>query len=120
MARRTSASVRTGSADPSASSSLRPCRPAAVMWKVEFGSLSGGTPEPYRVSVSNDPDGPFTIIADGTGEQSFDLADVGLRSARYVKVESLASEVDVLNGLGSPLAPGPELDAIGAVHPGAP
>jgi hypothetical protein len=87
---------------------------------VEFGSLSGGTPEPYRVSVSDDLDGPFTIIADGAGEQAFDLADVGLARARYVKVESLASEVDVLNGLGSPIAPGPEIDAIGAVHPGAP
>jgi hypothetical protein len=87
---------------------------------VEFGSLSGGTPEPYRVSVSDDLEGPFTIIADGSGEQSFDLADVGLARARYVKVESLASEVDVLNGLGSPIAPGPEIDAIGAVHPGAP
>ena len=87
---------------------------------LEYGALSGGVPEPYRVSVSNTEAGPFTIVADGRGERAFDLAEAGVRSARFIKVESLAAEVDVLEGLGSPTAPGPELDAIGAVYPGSP
>lgn len=85
---------------------------------LELGPLSGGTPEPYRVSVATDPEGPFTIVGDALGERAFDLADVGVSAARYVRVESLVQEIDVLNGLGSPSFPGPEIDAIGAVYPG--
>jgi hypothetical protein len=87
---------------------------------LEQGTQSMGVPEPYRVSVATDAAGPFTPIADGRGERSFDLRTAGIARARYVKVESLATAGDVLGGIGSPLAPGPELDAIGAVHPGAP
>lgn len=86
---------------------------------LEQGTQSGGVPEPYRVSVASAPNGPFTTIADGSGERAFDLGLAGINGARYVKVESLAAAVDVLGGVGSPVAPGPEIDAIGAVHPGA-
>ena len=85
---------------------------------IEFGLASGGVPEPYRVHVADAPEGPWTTVGDGSGERAFDLADAGVASARYVRIESLAQLVDVLNGLGSPYFPGPELDAVGAVYPG--
>lgn len=87
---------------------------------VELGVASGGAPEPYRVLVANAPAGPFVPLADGMGERAYDLSPTGLASARYVRIESLASEWDVLNGPGSPFYPGPEVDAVGAVHPGGP
>jgi hypothetical protein len=87
---------------------------------LEQGSQSAGVPEPYRVSVADEKDGPFVTIADGRGERSFDLGTAGITKARFVKIESLATAGDVLGGVGSPLAPGPEIDAVGAVHPGAP
>ncbi len=86
---------------------------------LEFGTLSGGVPEPYRAYASDEPDGPWTILGDGSGERAFDLAEAGLTDGvRYVLIESLAQEVDVLGGVGSPYYPGPEFDAVGAVYPG--
>ena len=79
-----------------------------------------GSPEPYRVDVSASPDGPWHIVGDGTGIHVFDLADTGPGPFRYVRVTSLAHYIDVISGLGSPLFPGPELDAIGAIYAGAP
>lgn len=85
---------------------------------IEYGVQSGGTPEPYRVSVGDGPEGPWTPLADAQSERAFDLGASGVAGARYVKVESLAQQVDVLGGVGSPYYPGPEIDAIGAVYPG--
>jgi hypothetical protein len=87
---------------------------------LELGALTGGTPEPYRLWVAQDLDGSWVQVADGLGERSFDLGALGLPWVRYVKVESLAPQADVLGGLGSPYYPGPELDAVGAVHPEVP
>lgn len=85
---------------------------------LEMGRLSGGVPERYRVLVSNAPMGPFTPVAEGAGEQAFDLAGSGVSSARYVRIESLVRLLDIENGLGSPFFPGPEINAVGAIHPG--
>jgi len=85
---------------------------------LEYGAQSGGTPEPYRVSVATDPAGPWTVLGDASGERAFDLADAGISSARYIRVESQAQSAEVLGGLGSPYYPGPEIDAVGAVYPG--
>ena len=68
--------------------------------------------------AANSPDGPFVHVADGRGEQGFDLDGTGLASARYVRVESQAHLVDVISGFGSPTSPGPEILAVGAVYPG--
>jgi len=85
---------------------------------LEQGPLSGGVPEPYRVALANDPAGPWTTVGDGAGERSFDLAGSGIAGGRYVRVESQAQLVDILGGVGSPFYPGPEIDGVGAVHPG--
>jgi len=85
---------------------------------MEFGPLTSGAPEPYRVSVANDPAGPFIPLADARGERAFDIASTGLAMVRYVKVESQAHIPDVMSGLGSPFYPGPEINSIGAVYPG--
>jgi len=85
---------------------------------MEYGLAAGGFPEPYRVYVGEAGDGPFIPIGDGAGARGFELAGSGLASARYVKVESLSSHQNVTDGLGSPLYPGAEIDAIGAVYPG--
>jgi hypothetical protein len=84
---------------------------------LEMGRLSGGVPERYRVLVAATATGPFTPIAEGAGEQAFDLAGTGVSSARYVRIESLVRLADIENGLGSPFFPGPEINAVGAVHP---
>jgi len=84
---------------------------------LEFGAGFGGVPEPYRVAVSDSATGPFVLLGDGSGERAFDLSQVGLRSARFVRVESLLHRVD-LPAFGSPFFPGPEINAIGAVYPG--
>jgi hypothetical protein len=87
---------------------------------LEYGLKSGGVPERYRVLAANAPAGPFVEIADGAGEQAFDLAGSGLEKARYLRIESMVRLVDIANGMGSPFYPGPEFDAVGAVHPGHP
>jgi hypothetical protein len=87
---------------------------------LEFGVASGGTPEPYRVFASEESEGPWTPIGDGLGERGFDLAGSGLDTARYVRVESLVPEAEILAGQGSPYYPGPELDAIGAANVATP
>lgn len=87
---------------------------------LEQGPLSGGVPEPYRVFLSSSPDGPWSVVGDGAGERAFDLAGSGVAHGRYVRIESEAQLVDVIGGVGSPFYPGPEIDAVGAVHPGAP
>ena len=86
---------------------------------MEFGSMTGGAPEPYRVLVSENEDGPFIPLADGRGERAYDLAPAGVERARYVRIESQAHIPDVVSGFGSALFPGPEIDAIGAVYPGS-
>lgn len=83
---------------------------------MEAGPRSGGAPEPYRVLVSEGPEGPFVRLGDGAGERAFDLAGSGLDRARYVRLESLRFEVDLATSPGSVLYPGPEIDAVGAVH----
>jgi hypothetical protein len=82
---------------------------------IEWGPLSGGTPEPYRVAVSDNAAGPFTTLGDGAGERTFNLADIGVARARYVRVESQVQPAD-LEHIGSPFFPGPEIDAIAALH----
>ena len=81
--------------------------------------LSGGAPEPFAVSVSSDPMGPFTELGVGTGSTRFDLSDASVASARYVRVTSTRSADDIVTGLGSPEYPGAEIDAVGAYHPGS-
>jgi hypothetical protein len=85
---------------------------------LEFGLKSGGVPERYRVLLAESATGPFVPLAEAAGEQSFDISKTGLQKARYVRIESLVRLSDVENGLGSPLYPGPEIDAVGAVYPG--
>lgn len=85
---------------------------------IEMGFDLGGIPEPYRVYVAAAPDGPFVAIGDGSSKRGFDLAASGMKSARYVRVESRSDEAMVLSGLGSPAYPGPEIDAVGAIFPG--
>lgn len=85
---------------------------------LEYGAASGGTPEPYRVAVSTAPDGPWTVLGEAWGERAFNLGDVGVTELRYVRIESLAPTRDILDGLGSPYYPGPEIDAVGVVYPG--
>ena len=79
---------------------------------LEFGNQSGGVPEPYRVEVSSEPDGPWTTLGDAYGERAFDVAGA---EVSYVRIESLATIEEVLSGMGSPYYPGPEFDAVGAV-----
>jgi hypothetical protein len=83
---------------------------------MEQGLLSGGVPEPYRVLVADDPNGPFVRIGDGSGERAYDLADGGVASARYVRIESQSQPSDI-GRVGSPFSPGPEIDGVGAVYP---
>ncbi len=71
------------------------------------------------MAVANDPAGPFTVIGQSRGADTFDLAGSGLASARYVRVSSTASVDDILTGGGSPTWPGAEIDAVGAFYPGA-
>lgn len=85
----------------------------------EAGLMSGGAPEPFRVSVAAEADGPFVQIGDGAGERAFDFAGSGVDAARFVRVESMRLAVDVPRSLGSIYFPGPEIDAVGAVHPAA-
>jgi len=86
---------------------------------LEFGTPSGGVPEPCRATGGNEPEEPWTLLGDNSGERAFDLAEAGLTDGiRHVRVESLAQEVDVLGAVGSPCYPGPEFDAVGAAYPG--
>ena len=82
---------------------------------LEYGPISGGTPEPYRVLVSAEEGGPYLHLGDAAGERAFDLREIGLARARFVRIESLVHPVD-LPALGSPFFPGPEISAVGAVH----
>lgn len=81
----------------------------------EFGPPFGAA-EPYRVSISDSPDGPFVDLGDGAAESFFDLGGTSLRAARYVRVESQATIEEVLDGPGSPSYPGPEIDAVGTTR----
>ena len=83
---------------------------------IERGARALGAPEPYRVLVAASPEGPWTPLADGRGERAFELEGVD-GAVRYVRVESNAAIPDITGGFGSPLYPGPEIDAVGAVHP---
>ena len=54
------------------------------------GSLLGagfGGPEPFTVSVSNAPTGPFVDLGTSNGNGFFDLNGTGLPSARYVRLQ---------------------------------
>lgn len=87
---------------------------------VEYGTTEGGAPEPYGVWIASDPKGPFVPLGDGRGTTGFDLKDSGVDQARYVRIVSHAHASDITNGLGSPLFPGPEIDAVGAFYPASP
>ena len=63
--------------------------------------------------------GPFTELGNGEGSADFDLTDVAMTSARYVRVTSTRSAMDIVTGLGSPQYPGAEIDAVGCFYPGA-
>ena len=55
---------------------------------------------------------PNVVTPEGSGGDSFDLADVGLAWARYVKIEA----ADHVIGPGDPPIGGFDLDAIAAVN----
>jgi len=63
------------------------------------------------VYVSDDEDGPWTSVGEGSGTCAFDLGSVGVSSAQFVKV--------VDNGLGDSLSynPGYDLDAVVVLNP---
>lgn len=76
----------------------------------EAGAGCGGINETYKVSVSNNPDGPWSPLApDGHGNTTFDLAGI-LGTARYVKIEDFGS----INN--SSATPGADIDAIQALN----
>lgn len=68
------------------------------------------TAEGYSVSVSNTFNGPWNSLGSGTGTQSFDISDVGLSEARFVKIE----DDGISNGTKN--YPGFDLDAIEALN----
>jgi len=58
----------------------------------------------YALAASNYWQGPWTALGNGTGNASFDLAPVGLDSARYLKVTGTNSaRIDAIGYLGQPL-----------------
>ncbi|MCA9542130.1 MAG: hypothetical protein KC620_24705, partial [Myxococcales bacterium] len=83
---------------------------------VESDPRTGGAPEPYRVWAADAADAPFVPLGDGYGAMGFDLAGSGLDRARRVRVGGLSTALDINRGPGSPLYPGAEIDAVGAVH----
>jgi len=70
--------------------------------------------EGYTVSVSQNWNGPWSSLGAGFGNTSFDLEDVGLESARFVKIEDDGSIWDEKD------YPGFDLDAIKADAPFTP
>lgn len=85
----------------------------------ELDFASGGAPEEYTVSVANDPAGTFTVLGTVTGSANFDIEGLGLPFVRYVRVESTLTAEQIVGGLGSPMYPGAEIDAVGAYYPGS-
>ena len=55
--------------------------------------------EEYEVAVSESPAGPFTVLGTASGNRTlgdgFDLADVGLTTARYVRITSLEADIGI-------------------------
>lgn len=78
-----------------------------------------GFPEAYEVAVSDSPNGPFVVVGQAMGSERFDLAEVGVASARYVRVMGTSTISEIVNGPGSEEYPGAEIDAVGAFHPGS-
>ena len=68
-----------------------------------------GDPEGYTIYASNEWNGPWTSLGDGTGTQGFDLLSGGMMCARYIRI------VDDNSGSG-----GFDIDAIEAVVVNAP
>ena len=62
--------------------------------------------EGYSVSVSQFWNGPWSALGSGFGNTSFDLNDVGLETARFVKIEDDGTLSDLKD------YPGFDLDAI--------
>lgn len=73
----------------------------------DFKIFEGGdTTDGYRVYVSLSWNGPWTDMGLTTGTAEFDLADVSVESARYIKI------VDDNNGNPSETNPGVDIDAV--------
>jgi len=66
------------------------------------------TPEGYTVSVSNTFNGPWSSLGSATGTQSFDISDIGLTEARFVRIDD-----DGISAVAKDYA-GFDLDAIQA------
>lgn len=73
----------------------------------DFKVFEGGTTsDGYRVYVSENWNGPWTDMGLATGTEEFDLEDVSLEAARYVKI------VDDNNGSPTETNPGVDIDAV--------
>lgn len=67
--------------------------------------------DPYAVFVAEDRDGPYTFLGEDKGTSRFDLEEVGMQSARYVRIVDRGD---------SPLtedSPGFDLDAVENLSP---
>jgi hypothetical protein len=74
---------------------------------LDFKVFEGGdTTDGYHVYVSSNWDGPWTDMGLAMGTTEFDLADVSIETARYVKF------VDDNNGNPSETNPGVDIDAV--------
>ncbi len=75
----------------------------------EIGSIYNGVDEEYNVSVSNSPDGPWVFVGEAWTTSEFDLAGLGLDSARYVRIDDLSTRtVDPY--------PGSDIDAVQSLN----
>jgi hypothetical protein len=58
----------------------------------------------YALSAASNWEGPWSSLGNGNGQTSFDLASVGLDSARYLRIVSSGTvTLDAISYLGSPL-----------------
>jgi hypothetical protein len=73
----------------------------------ENGVTAGGEDEPYAVSVSDSPDGPWKNIGEGSAISEFDISTSGLGSARYVRIDDLSTSIESIT-------PGADIDAVQA------
>ena len=54
----------------------------------------------YRIKVGNNLSQPFVVIGTAEGNQSFDLASIGLEEARYIQIEYISGlyvEIDAVD-----------------------
>lgn len=86
----------------------------AVSWHT-FPCESSATMAPWpgcagwRVTRAFDPFAENPLVVDRTGGDPFDLAELGLSSARYVRIRDLATD-------GASPSAGFDLDAVGIIH----